>query len=256
MVNYSVMRLVGEAKPGYFCWEGWQSIFRDFRQSSVALFDVPPRDEAIDTYYTGSWINPCFDTNNLLFYRLRSILGKILHILQVIYSVSLFWLKDLMLDRTIYRNRSAPSVEALRTQHLYKKRRGEGHWSRIILFKGFQDGRYVCNNLVFRIWILTCIVSCRNCLVCYKLQGRQCRQIARAILTAKYLLVLLNRHRCRRSPRRKTRRLRPDAPVFKGWRAKGIWTLFLALRLLATTWIERPWSVSWEDMTWRGSWRG
>mgnify|MGYP002709342948 FL=1 len=192
MVNYSVMRLVGEAKPDILLGGDGSDQYFGTSGREVALHYLISRlgMKPLMRVLYGFLDQSCFDTNNL-FYRLRFHLGKILHILQGdLFGFPSFWLKDLMLDPDYLPEpgRLCPdtrSFEALYTQHLYKSD-VERVIDQVILFKASKMADMFGNNLAFPYMDLDLYRFLSELPVCYKCKGDSAVKIARGHATAKY----------------------------------------------------------------------
>ena len=194
MVNYSVMRLIGQAKPDILLGGDGSDQYFGTSGREVALHYLTSRIgmKPLMRLLYGFLNQSGFDTNNSL-YRLRFHLDKILHILQGdLFGFPSFWLKDLMLDQDFLPapDRHRPdtrSFEALYTQHLYKSD-VERIINQVILFKAYKMADMFGNNLAFPYMDLDLYRFLSELPVCYKCKGDSVAKIARGHATAKYLL--------------------------------------------------------------------
>lgn len=169
MVNYSVMRLIGQAKPDILLGGDGSDQYFGTSGREVALHYLTSRIgmKPLMRLLYGFLNQSGFDTNNSL-YRLRFHLDKILHILQGdLFGFPSFWLKDLMLDQDFCRHRigTVPIREASRlfTRSIFIKATWRGSLTRSFYLRLPRWPICLAITWLSRIWILTCIVSCRNC---------------------------------------------------------------------------------------------
>lgn len=194
MVNYSVMRLIGQAKPDILLGGDGSDQYFGTSGREVALHYLVSRigmKPLIRVLY-GFLNQSAFDKNNS-FYRLRFYLDKILHILQGdLFGFPSFWMKDLVLDpdHLPEADRLRPdthSFEALYTQHAYKSD-VERIINQVILFKASKMAEMFGNHLAFPYMDLDLYHFLSGLPVCYKCKGDSVAKIARGHATAKYLL--------------------------------------------------------------------
>ena len=194
MVNYAVMRLIGNNKPDVlFGGDG-----------SDQYFGTSGREVALHLMLSKYGLKPVADfifqmlnsnmfEKNSKFYRIRFHLDKILHIL----SGDLFGFPDHLLKEMVQEERflAAPenetidlrSFDHLYTQHTYKTDI-EKTIDQVILFKASKMAEMFDNNLTFPYLDLDLYHFLLELPVMYKCKGDRVKSIAQGNMTAKFLL--------------------------------------------------------------------
>ncbi|WP_102408635.1 asparagine synthetase B family protein [Parabacteroides bouchesdurhonensis] len=194
MVNYSVMRLIGDDKPDVILGG----------DGSDQYFGTSGREVALHYLMSKYGIRPfagliynllshnLFDKNNS-FYRIRFHLDKILHILQGdLFGFPSFLLKEMLVDQSLVSipdiiSPDTRSFEQLYIQHTYKSDI-EKIINQVILFKASKMSDMFGNNLAFPYMDLNLYKFLLQLPVCYKCKGNTPTDIAKGHFVAKYLL--------------------------------------------------------------------
>ncbi|WP_298552523.1 asparagine synthetase B family protein [uncultured Parabacteroides sp.] len=194
MVNYAVMRLIGQDKPDVILGGDGSDQYFGTSGREIALHYLISRcgmKPAVNLLY--KVLNrPAFDKDASL-YRIRFYLDKILHILEGdLFGFPAFQLEKLLKDHSFLHSspQSHPdthSFEYLYTQHAYKTD-VEKIINQVILFKASKIADMFGNHLVFPYMDLDLYTFLMQLPVRYKCKGDSVFRIAKGEATAKYLL--------------------------------------------------------------------
>lgn len=194
MVNYAVMRLIGNDKPDVILGGDGSDQYFGTSGREVALHYLISRygmKPVMNLLYT-ILSRPAFDKDTS-FYRLRFHLDKVLHILDGdLFGFPAFQQKKLLKDPSSFRHSpllhpDMRSFEHLYTQHAYKSDL-EKIINQVILFKASKIADMFDNHLVFPYMDLDLYRFLMRLPVCYKCKGDSPFRIAKGETTAKYLL--------------------------------------------------------------------
>jgi len=194
MVNYMVMRLIGNDKPEVILGGDGSDQYFGTSGREVAIhylasrYGVKPLSQMVYSLMSSA----SFDKDNKL-YRIRFHLGKILEILQGdTFGFPRFHLKQLLQDQSALPvfDKLKPDIrsfEHLYTQHLYKSDI-EKIINQVILFKASRMASLFDNNLTYPYMDLDLYRFLMQLPVYYKCKGENARAIAKGEATAKFLL--------------------------------------------------------------------
>lgn len=194
MVNYAVMRLIGNDKPDVILGGDGSDQYFGTSGREVALHYLISRygmKPAMNLLYT-ILSRPAFDKDTS-FYRMRFHLDKVLHILGGdLFGFPAFQLTKLLKDPSFFLrppllHPDMRSFEHLYTQHTYKSDI-EKIINQVILFKASKIADMYGNHLVFPYMDLDLYKFLMRLPVCYKCKGDSPFRIAKGETTAKYLL--------------------------------------------------------------------
>lgn len=194
MVNYSVMKLIGNNKPDIILGGDGSDQYFGTSGREVALhyliskYKMTPMMRMVFSLLSHS----NFDKNNR-FYRLRFHLDKILNILQGdLFGFPEYRLKEMLQDRSlIFSTKEMKpdlrSFEHLYLQHAYKTDL-EKIINQVILFKASKMADMFGNTIAFPYMDLDIYNFLQQLPVQYKCKGESVTDIAKGHVTAKYLL--------------------------------------------------------------------
>ncbi|WP_300428071.1 asparagine synthetase B family protein [uncultured Parabacteroides sp.] len=194
MVNYAVMRLIGQDKPDVILGGDGSDQYFGTSGREVALHYLISRfgmKPVVNLLYK-ILSRPAFDRDATP-YRIRFHLDKILHILDGdLFGFPVFQLEKLLKDHSFLHSSSLlhpdmRSFEHLYTQHTYKCDM-EKIINQVILFKASKIADMFGNRLVFPYMDLDLYTFLMQLPVCYKCKGDNVFRIAKGETTAKYLL--------------------------------------------------------------------
>lgn len=194
MVNYAVMRMIGEKKPDVILGGDGSDQYFGTSGREVALHYLLAKSgmqPLLRLLYT-ALNSPAFDKNNK-FYRIRFHLDKILHILQGdLFGFPEFRLKEMVQDKNFLPvcNRIVPDTRSfahLYTQHAYKSD-VEKIINQVILFKASGMASLFNNTIAFPYMDLDLYHFLMLLPVMYKCKGANAKEIAKGHSTAKFLL--------------------------------------------------------------------
>lgn len=194
MVNYTVMKLIGDNKPGVILGGDGSDQYFGTSGREVALhyllskYKIAPIFGLIYHMLSRSG----FDKNNSL-YRIRFHLDKILNILKGdLFGFPDFRLKTMLQDRSLIRSTEElrsdlRSFEHLYLQHTYKTDL-EKIINQVILFKASRMADLFDNTMAFPYMDLDIYHFLQQLPVHYKCKGENALDIAKGHAIAKYLL--------------------------------------------------------------------
>lgn len=194
MVNYSVMKLIGNNKPGVILGGDGSDQYFGTSGREIALhyliskYKIAPIFGLIYRLLS----QPGIDKNNS-FYRIRFHLDKILNILKGdLFGFPDFRLKTMLQDRSLICFREEVtsdlrSFEHLYLQHAYKTD-VEKIINQVILFKASRMADMFDNKMAFPYMDLDIYNFLQQLPVHYKCKGGNVMDIAKGYATAKYLL--------------------------------------------------------------------
>lgn len=194
MVNYAVMRLIGEDKPDVILGGDGSDQYFGTSGREVALHYLISRygmKPAVNLLY--KILNrPTFDKDASP-YRIRFHLDKILHILEGdLFGFPAFRLEKLLKDYSFLHSSSQLHPDMRSFEHLYIQHTSkvdvEKIINQVILFKASKIAAMFGNRLVFPYMDLDLYTFLMQLPVCYKCKGDSAFRIAKGETTAKYLL--------------------------------------------------------------------
>lgn len=194
MVNYVVMRMIGDKKPDVILGGDGSDQYFGTSGREVALHYLLSKSGMLPVlhFLHAALSSPVFDKNNK-FYRIRFHLDKILHILQGdLFGFPDFRLKEMVQDKNFLSvcktiNPDTRSFGHLYTQHAYKSD-VEKIINQVILFKASRMASMFDNKIAFPYMDLDLYHFLMQLPVEYKCKGANAKEIAKGHSIAKFLL--------------------------------------------------------------------
>ena len=194
MVNYTVMKLIGDNKPDVILGGDGSDQYFGTSGREIALHYLMAKYKIAPAFGLAYRLlsQPGTDKNNS-FYRIRFHLDKILNILKGdLFGFPEFRLKTMLQDRSLVRSKEEVipdlrSFEHLYLQHAYKTDL-EKIINQVILFKASRMADRFGNTMAFPYMDLDLYNFLQQLPVHYKCKGENVIDIAKGYATAKYLL--------------------------------------------------------------------